>query len=460
MGGPYANLCPPTGAGVRLFTATQRGTAMRIDIVNGHVVTGDGESYLEDTSVITQDGLITDLPKIRHIPYNIHSHRVLDAKGGLILPGLINIHAHAVCFGPLCPGLPRNGPPEDRILANLNNHLLQGTTTVLSLDGYALPFENDAINKLHPVNVKMATLHTPKNVIAGEAGTGQRIEENHRRFTAEEAVSSGAVAIGEVGSPATTGATYEKNLRLERPITVPDALALDDSFVSGDEEAFVQAMKQAGLEHMTVAEARKLVQETSIDTIKSANDAILETIEYAPRLGVPALCHAEPASHDAIRQVAKELGPQLVALHVNHLAAADEAVGLAKELKRSGAFVEVITADHFGAGQLEPGPESAFALLGEGLVDVLSTDYSGGYHDAVLLLIKKAIENELITLPQAVRLATSSPASIIPGLAANKGLIEPGQVADIIVVDKDDITNVTHVIIGGRIVVQNGRIVA
>ena len=121
---------------------------MKIDIVNGDVVTDDGESYLEDTSVTTEDGLITGLPQIRHVPYNIYTHRVIDARGGLILPGLINIHAHAVCFGPLCPGLPRDGAPEERILANLDNHLLQGTTTVLSLDGFALPFENEAVNKL------------------------------------------------------------------------------------------------------------------------------------------------------------------------------------------------------------------------------------------------------------------------------------------------------------------------
>ena len=357
-----------------------------------------------------------------------------------------------------CPGLPRDAPPEERILANLDVHLLQGTTTVLSLDGFALPFENEAINKLHPVNVKMATLHTPKNFIAGETG-GQKIEENHRRFTAEEAVSLGATAIGEVGSRATTGATYEKNQRLERPISVRDALALDDAFVAGDEEAFVKAMRDAGLEQMPMDEVRKLVQETSIDTLQAANDAILETIEVAPKLGVPALCHAEPPSYDALRQAAKALGPRLVALHVNHHATVDEAVDLAKEVKRSGTFVEVISADHFGARQLEPGPDSAFALLEEGLVDVLSTDYSGGYHDPVLLLIRKAVEEEVITLPQAVRLATSSPAGIIPGLAANKGRIEPGKVADIIVVDKDDITSVRDVIIGGRIVVEDGGIV-
>ena len=432
---------------------------MRIDIVNCDVVTGDGESYLEDTSVIVEDGIIADLPKIRHVPYNFYSNRVIDARGDLVLPGLINIHAHAICFGPLqIWGWPQL--PEERILANLDNHLLQGTTTALSLDGFALPFENEAINKVHPMNVKMATMHTPKNVIAAETESGKRIEENHRNFTAEEAVALGALAIGEVGSPATTGATYEKNLRLERPISLKDALALDDAFMAGDNAALAKAKKEAGLGHMTVEEVEQLVQKTSIDTIQSANDAILETIKYAPNLGVPALCHTEPPSYDAVRQVARELGPQMVALHVSHHATPEQAVGMAKEVKRSGAWVEVISADLFGAAQLEPGPASTFALLAEGLVDVLSTDYSGGYHDPVLLLIKKAVEEEIITLPQAIRLATSSPAAIVPGVAANKGLIEPGKVADLIVVDKNDITNVRHILIGGRLVVKDGAIVA
>ncbi len=431
---------------------------MRIDIVNGHVVTGDGESYLEDTSVITEDGLITDLPRIRHIPYRMYSDRVLDAQGGLIMPGLINIHAHAVCFGPLCPGLPRDGVPEERILANLDNHLLQGTTTVLSLDGFNLPFENDATNKIHPMNVKKATLHTPKNVASGDKGVGKMLEGNHRTFTAEEDVASGAIAMGEVGSRATTGATYEKNVRLDRPISTSDALALDDAYTDGDDDALAGAVEEAEL-GMTLDEAKKLVKETSVDTLDAANEAILETIEYAPKLGVPALIHAEPPSYAPLREAARELGDQMVALHVNHHATVDEAVGLAREVRGYGGFVEVISADHFGAGQLEPGPESAFAMMADGLVDALSTDYSGGYHDPVLLLIKKAVEAEVITLPQAVRLATSSPAGLIPGLAPDKGFIEPGKVADIVVIDKDDISRVRHVIIGGRIVVEDGRIV-
>ena len=429
---------------------------MRLDVVNGHVVTGDGRSYLEDASVTTEDGLITGIHRIRHLPYRVYSHRVLDARGGLILPGLMNIHSHAVSFGPLCPGLPREGPPKERILANLDTHLLQGTTTVLSLDGFALPFENDATNKLHPVNVKMATLHTPKNVASGEMG-GNRLPPHHRVFTAEEAVSSGAVAMGEVGSWATTGATYEKNLRLDRAISVSDALALDGAYLSGDDVAMARIIRRAGLEPMTLDEAKTLVRETSIEPMAVAKEAIVETIEYAPRLGIPALCHTEPDTYDVVREVAREIGDRLVALHVNYHATPEEAVLIAREVRGYGGFVEVITADHFGARQLEPIPDTAFALLAEELVDVLSTDYSGGYHDAILLFIQKAVEAGVISLPQGVRLATSSPAGIIPGLAPRKGLIEPGHVADMIVVDPDDITRVRHVTIGGRIVVEDGR---
>jgi imidazolonepropionase-like amidohydrolase len=58
-----------------------------------------------------------------------------------------------------------------------------------------------------------------------------------------------------------------------------------------------------------------------------------------------------------------------------------------------------------------------------------------------------------------IRLVTSSPAGFIPGLAPNRGLVEKGKVADLIIVDRDDITKVRTVIIGGEVVVDEGRIV-
>jgi imidazolonepropionase-like amidohydrolase len=429
---------------------------MRLDIVNADVITGDGETVLEGASVIVEDGLIVDVPRHRYVPYNFYADRVIDARGGIVIPGIVNTHSHAVSFGPtLVWGWPQI--PRERILGNLNRHLLEGTTTLLNLDGWVLPHENAATNKIHPINIRPATLHTPRNVIQAETESGSRIDERHRNFTAEEAVAAGALALGEVGSPATTFGTYEKIQRLGRVISPRAAQALDEAYMKGDEAAFADGMKLAGLDSRD--DARRLVEETSIRAIAASDDAILETIEVAPRLGVPALCHTEPPSYDAVLQVARALGPQLLALHVNHHCSVEQALDVAKELKRHGSHVELLVGDSFGAGLIEPDPKPGLALLDAGLVDSICTDYSGGYHDPMLQYCREAMARGAATLPALVRLLTSSPASFIPGLAPNRGLVEEGRVADLTIVDRGDIANVRTVIIGGELVVDAGRIV-
>lgn len=431
---------------------------MRIDIVNGSIVTGDGESFLENTSVIIEDCVITELPKVRYIPYNAYADRYIDAKGGLIIPGVINIHAHGVAFGSFQPWA-LSGLSRERILFNLNTHLLQGTTTIMNTDALCLPGEVEAINKIHPVNVKMATMHTPKHIRAAELTLGHRVEERRRRFTAEEAVQMGAVALGEVGSPGTSYGTSEKGVRLGKVISARHALALDKAVMADNEAAIGKALVEAGLEEVTIDEAKKLVEETSIIPVAACCDAIRDSVSYVKKLGLPVLAHSEPGMREALLEVAREIGPKLVAVHVNHSFTAEEMVNFAKELKRLGAIVEIISADSFGARQIEPSLEGTLALLKEGLVDVISTDFCGGYHDPILLVLQEAIGKGIITLPRAVQLATSAPAKIIPGVAPNKGLVEPGKVADLCIVDRDDISKVRHVIIAGRVVVEDGRIV-
>ena len=432
---------------------------MRVDIVNGAVVTGNGTDVLENSSVVTENGTIRRVYRRSSTwPITWYSHRVIDAEGGLIIPGLVNIQVHGVTPGPLFPeGWTRI--PDERIIANLNTHLLQGTTTVLSNDGFSLPVEVQNIDKIHPINVKTCTLHSPKNLILAEAaGGGEGLTEFHRKFTAAEAVASGAVAIGEVGSTGTSFGTSEKSRKLGVEVSAPDALALNNAVEANDEAAIKSVLKRIGVD-ITVEAAKKLVYDTSVFPIKASTEAVKETIELSNKLGVPALIHTTNYTRDAEMLVSRELGPKLIALHVNYTFTPEEAVRVAKEFRKNGSRIEVISLDAFGAKQLDKTPELTFALLREGLVDIISTDYIGGYHDAILLVIKKAIEEKLVTLPKAIRMATSAPAEYIPGLAPRRGLIKPGNVADITVVDRDDITKVKYVIIGGKIVVEEGRIV-
>jgi len=104
-------------------------------------------------------------------------------------------------------------------------------------------------------------------------------------------------------------------------------------------------------------------------------------------------------------------------------------------------------------------PDESVTFAKEGLADVITTDFSGGYHDPILFVLREAIEAGLISLPRAVQLATSGPTRIIPGVAPNRGLVEAGTVADLCIVDRDDISKVRYVIIAGRVVVKDGRLV-
>ena len=433
---------------------------MRLDIVNGNIVTGDGKSILENTSVIIENGFIADLPRVRHVPYNAYADRFIDAKGGYVIPGVINIHAHGCALGPLMPYAWKSLPME-RWLFNMNTYLLEGTTTILDTDGITLPWEVEAANKLHPINIKTGTIHTPKNIRAIEIidSAGEGLDDLHRNFTIDEAVAQGAVLVGEVGSPGTTAGTYEKCNQLGKVISVVHARSLDKAVVANDEAAIRKVLVEAGLDYLTIAEVKDLVMKTSITPIQACCDAIRETVEYVKKFDLPTLVHSEPGMKDAILDIAKEIGPKCIAAHAQHGFTPEQAVQFARELKRSGACVEVITADFFGAKQVEPSPESTFAMLREGLVDAITTDYSGGYHEPILLVLQKAIEQGILTLPAAIQLATSNPAKIVPKLAPNKGIIEPGRVADLCIVDKDDISKVKHIVIFGRIVVEDGRIV-
>lgn len=431
---------------------------MIVDIVNANVVTGDGNTFLEGASLTIEDGVITEIPKMRYIPYRFYTNKVIDAHDGIVMPGIINIHVHAICYGP--PFMWAWKPlPEDRVIANLNNHLLQGTTSVLALEGFALPCQFDAINKAHPINIKATTLHTPQNIKAAELASGMTLPKWNREFTAKEAVEQGAVVLGEVGSPGTSYGTYEKNLRLSNRISAEQAYAMDHAVIDNDDEALQKALDNAGLK-MSLEEAKKLVNETSILPIKAHNEAILETIEVVPKLGVPTAVHTEEGSKEVVIEAARKLGPMLIAEHVNHNMTTEEVIRVAKEIKKAGAIVEVWTADLFGARQIEKDPTAILYLLEQGIADVIVTDYCGGYHDPILLLIKKAVEKCAISLPRAVQLVTSNPAKFIKGLAPNRGLIEPGRCADLIIVDRNDITKVKYVIIGGKVVVENGRIVS
>lgn len=89
----------------------------------------------------------------------------------------------------------------------------------------------------------------------------------------------------------------------------------------------------------------------------------------------------------------------------------------------------------------------AWDAIEAGIADVLCSDY---YPPSILHAVFQLAE-ELLTLPQAVRMATLNPARA-SGLDENLGSLETGKLADVIVVHTDDgLPSVTQSVVNGHL---------
>ena len=104
-------------------------------------------------------------------------------------------------------------------------------------------------------------------------------------------------------------------------------------------------------------------------------------------------------------------------------------------------------------------PSNLDALIDAGCVDTISTDFAGGYWDGILEAIQRMIRKKQLSVAEAVALATGNVARVFTQMAGDRGLIEKGKRADLIVVDHVNLSRVRHVVIAGCIVVRNGRLI-
>jgi imidazolonepropionase-like amidohydrolase len=126
-------------------------------------------------------------------------------------------------------------------------------------------------------------------------------------------------------------------------------------------------------------------------------------------------------------------------------------------LRQQGSIVEVCVLDLFGEKRPAPKPQHIYALMQEDLVDTLGTDYAGGNWDGVLIGMQELVSDGAVTLPKAIRLATHNVARAIPGVG-ERGELAPGKLADIAIVNPDNVADVETVIISGRVAYRDGRV--
>lgn len=160
----------------------------------GDLVDGRGGEPRPGVDVVVADGMVREIVPSRPArDYTATS--VVDVAGMLVVPGLINNHTHGTAFGPLFPSGHEGLAPE-RVLANLDRHLAEGTTTVLCVDGFVTEEALARTDDAHPVHVKLASCNTPACLRAATIADGGGLADEHRRFTACSAVRAGASRWG------------------------------------------------------------------------------------------------------------------------------------------------------------------------------------------------------------------------------------------------------------------------
>lgn len=406
---------------------------MRTLITFATVVDGTGSPPRPDCSVLVEDHVVAAVWDRPTRPYDT-SDRVLDARGGHVLPGLVNHHAHGLTRGPLMivgePPL-----PDLRVRHNLDRQLRDGVTTALNVDGYATTEDAVAVSKSHPVTVKVATLHTPAHLrwaLEGPFPFGG-IADRHRT-TAAEMVARGAVAVGETG-PGMDPHWWDYTL-------IPGALEERLGRRIGREEA--TRLREAG-------EVPGDITERVRDWAALAERACDEAVETAIALDVPLVFHHTPTTFPRVLDAARRHPGKVIAAHSNLQAASlDDARSRARELRAAGALVDVMTGDSFGAAELYPTPEILFGLFAAGLVDLVSTDYSAGFWDPMLRVVEEGVAAGVVTLAEGIRAVTSRPAGAVPGLAPQRGTVAAGQVADLVVTAPGRLSEVRHVLVSGE----------
>ncbi|MFD3486169.1 amidohydrolase family protein [Streptomyces sp. NPDC058665] len=432
---------------------------------HGLIVNGDGRTAPFTGSVVIEGSRIAAVG-----PGNYTGgidDTVIDLEGRLVMPGAIDPHTHAVAPGPrFASGTP--GVSLEEVLGNLRRHLSQGHTTVVDLDGFKVPEETALAQGRQPVRIEAGTVHFAPMFAAADAADGAGLNDVHRSMTAREMVDAGAVVIGEVGAGMTLGgggqdymyipAAVEQTTGVK--ILPAQAKALKYAVLgrhirlgNPDREKIAELLQQQGLTGLiTVDKLIKLIEESVLPSFQVALDGLVASANLAVELGVPTLVHNSAPSDEAAREAASIAKELFIGGHTNHgTFSAEEAVENARWIREQGGFVEIDTFDAWGRKELHATPEHLIALMQEGLVDIMATDYAAGHWDGMFEMVDAVARVGLVPLEQAVAMATGNVGKALPRVGADRGQLKAGQLADVVVSAAASPADVQLVVIDGEV---------
>jgi 5-methylthioadenosine/S-adenosylhomocysteine deaminase len=418
-------------------------------IENATVVTMDDERrFLHQASIAVHGGQIVEIgPGLAG-----SARKVIDARGFVALPGLINCHTHVyqsliegigydMHFDPwnwrfLFPIVSKMQPEHAEISALVAalEMIKSGTTTVS--DHWYLHTDFDNIRRVAEAFRQAGMRHHVVYGMLDQTFAGERIESEYMTMIQrEEALIEQATAFIQDwhGNGTTTvalgpGSTEDLSPRLMREtVRMADRLGLGvATHVAGWEEVVSQSYKQFGM----------------------------RDLEYVHSVGLT--------------------GPRAIIIHAVWLS--DREIGILAETQSKVAHCPVANM-HLGYGVAK-----VSQMLARGVTVGLGTDGAASYTYDLFEVMKTAamlqkvvqIDAEALTAEEALTMATRDGAAVL-GLS-DVGVLAPGKRADLILVDLQQPhlmptsrlvpkvvysargADVSTSIVDGQVVMENGRV--
>ncbi len=422
-------------------------------IKNGRVI--DPSSNLDGK----RDVLIS-AGKIKKIESRVRGQgsRVIDAKGMLVLPGLIDMHAHL-----RDPGR----PDKETIASGTRAAALGGFTTVCCMANTEPPVDNPAVVKYVRNKAETEGVVNVFPIAAVTKGIKGEVLAELGLMLGE-----GAVAFSDDGNPLMDSGMMRRALEYTRQFGVPVISHCEDKGLSHDgamsESALSTAIGLPGIpalsEEIMVERDVRLAEEfgkVHIAHVSSARS--VDIIRRAKRKKIPVTCETCPHYFTLTEDAVKEYDTNA---KVNPPLKSEKDVKAIIAGLKDGT-IDVIATDHAPHNIEEKNVEFNSAAFG-----------MVGLETALALIMTKLIDTKILTLKKAIEKITTAPAKV---LNLNKGTLKVGADADVVIVDpKAEWTvdpskfasksrntpfagwrlrgKVLHTIVGGKVVVRDGKL--
>jgi dihydroorotase len=395
-------------AQIRSKARGEKATEFDLVIAGGRVI--DPESRMDRVAdVYVRDGVIK---KIEKPGSNPRASEVIQARGKMVVPGLIDMHTHL-----REPGR----EDEETIYTGSCAAVAGGFTSVCCMPNTQPPIDNQETVKFVYQKAKEAK---GKVYCIGCITKDRKGEELTEIY---DLVQAGVVAISDDGRPVESSQVFRNALEYSRMFDLPVISHCEDLSLSSNgvmHEGFVStSLGLCGIpgiaEEIAVARDLKLAEFTNsrIHIAHVSTAGSVDLIRQAKKMGVNVTCEATPhhftLTHETIRtfDTNAKVNPPL------RTTKDTEAI---KRGLRDGT-IDCIATDHAPHSIEEKEVEFDFAP--PGLV---------GLETALGLVITELIDKGILSWAQAVAKLTVNPARILnlPG-----GRIKAGLPADITVID-------------------------